>query len=291
MHRRFMAVALAAFSLVAVALAAPEVAQSKPVRAQQSEAQSARSHQAVKRAKHAKRTTKRARRTATRRVTTKRVAVSARRSAKAVKPSIKRKAMRTAKRRSRQYRGRGNLTPVRHATRRVRADKPVAHADVAATSDPNQDDRFNYGPRTAPVRTGRKTKTVRQTAAAMRDIDVGGGWSDVVSEARRWVGTNPTGRRSLWCARFMNFVLERAGHRGTGSDMARSFANYGRRVSGPRVGAIAVMSRGARGGHVGVVSGIDANGNPIIISGNHNNRVAEAAYPRGRVRAYVMPGS
>jgi uncharacterized protein (TIGR02594 family) len=55
------------------------------------------------------------------------------------------------------------------------------------------------------------------------------------------------------------------------------------------VGAIAVMSRGARGGHVGVVSGIDANGNPIIISGNHGRRVAESTYSRGRIYAYVMP--
>lgn len=120
-----------------------------------------------------------------------------------------------------------------------------------------------------------------------------GGWgsSDVVAEARRWVGTNPTGRRSLWCARFMNFVLKRAGYRGTGSDMARSFSKYGRRLSRPQVGAIAIMSRGGRGGHVGVVSRIDENGNPVIISGNHNNRVAEATYPRGRIYAYVMPGS
>ena len=113
--------------------------------------------------------------------------------------------------------------------------------------------------------------------------------SGVVSEARRWIGGNPTGRSSLWCARFMNFVLERTGHRTTGSDMARSFSSYGQRVSGPQVGAIAVMSRGGRGGHVGVVSGIDASGNPIIISGNHGHRVAESVYSRGRIYAYVMP--
>ena len=44
----------------------------------------------------------------------------------------------------------------------------------------------------------------------------------VVAEARRYIGGNPTGRGSLWCARFMNMVLQRSGHRGTGSDMARS---------------------------------------------------------------------
>lgn len=120
----------------------------------------------------------------------------------------------------------------------------------------------------------------------------GFGGSSVVAEARRYIGSgNPTGRSSLWCARFMNMVLQRAGLRGTGSDMARSFASYGQRISGPQVGAIAVMSRGGRGGHVGVVSGIDSNGNPIVISGNHGHRVAEATYSRGRVYAYVMPSS
>ena len=117
--------------------------------------------------------------------------------------------------------------------------------------------------------------------------DVGG--TGVVSEARRYIGSNPTGRSALWCGHFMNMVLERSGHRGSGSNMARSFASYGTRVSGPQVGAIAVMSRGKRGGHVGVVSGMDSHGNPIIISGNHGRRVAETVYPRGRIYAYVMP--
>ena len=123
--------------------------------------------------------------------------------------------------------------------------------------------------------------------ASTPSLSSGGG--GVVAEARRWIGGNPTGRASLWCGNFMNFVLERTGHRVSPSNMARSFASYGQRVSGPQVGAIAVMSRGANGGHVGVVSGIDANGNPIIISGNHGNRVAESTYPRGRIYAYVMP--
>lgn len=119
----------------------------------------------------------------------------------------------------------------------------------------------------------------------------GFGSSDIVAEARRYIGTgNPTGRSTLWCARFMNMVLQRSGHKGTGSDMARSFSSYGQRVSGPQVGAIAVMSRRG-GGHVGVVSGIDPNGNPIVVSGNHGRRVAESVYPKGRIYAYVVPTS
>lgn len=115
-----------------------------------------------------------------------------------------------------------------------------------------------------------------------------GGGSGLVSEARRYLGGNPTGRGRLWCARFMNMVLQHTGHQGTGSDVAKSFARYGTRVSGPQVGAIAVMGRRG-GGHVGIITGVDAQGNPIMISGNNGNRVREAPISRGRIYAYVMP--
>jgi len=114
------------------------------------------------------------------------------------------------------------------------------------------------------------------------------GSSGLVSEARRYLGGNPTGRGSLWCARFMNLVLQHSGYKGTGSDMANSFAQYGQRISGPQVGAIAVMGRRG-GGHVGIITGIDASGNPIMISGNNGNRVREAPISRGRIYTYVMP--
>ena len=128
----------------------------------------------------------------------------------------------------------------------------------------------------------------RRRDGAQRRVSVS---SNVVAEARRYLGGNPTGRGSLWCARFTNMVLQHSGYRGTGSDMASSFAKYGQRVSGPQVGAIAVMTRGRRGGHVGIITGIDASGNPIMISGNNGNRVREAPVSRGRIYAYVMPAS
>ena len=115
------------------------------------------------------------------------------------------------------------------------------------------------------------------------------GWPLLVREARKYIGTNPTARTRLWCATFMNLVLAKVGYAGTNSDAARSFATYGRRISEPRIGAIAVLTRGRNGGHVGVVSGIDPHGNPVIISGNHGHRVGEGVYPRSRVIAYVMP--
>jgi uncharacterized protein (TIGR02594 family) len=131
------------------------------------------------------------------------------------------------------------------------------------------------------------------SSAAPGGMAISGGFgsSNVVAEARRYIGGNPTGRGSLWCARFMNMVLQHSGYRGTGSDLARSFAGYGQRVSGPQIGAIAVMGRRGGGGHVGVVSGVDPQGNPIVVSGNNGSRVREAPISRGRIYAYVMPTS
>jgi uncharacterized protein (TIGR02594 family) len=142
--------------------------------------------------------------------------------------------------------------------------------------------------RASRIGPGVEQARAQALAEASDSPAAGFGSSNVVAEARRYIGGNPTGRGSLWCARFMNMVLQHSGLHGTGSDMASSFAHYGQRVSGPQVGAIAVMGRRG-GGHVGVVSGIDASGNPIVVSGNHGHRVAESVYPRGRIYAYVMP--
>jgi uncharacterized protein (TIGR02594 family) len=110
----------------------------------------------------------------------------------------------------------------------------------------------------------------------------------LIREARRHIGTNPTSRARLWCARFMNYVLRRSGYSGTGSDMAMSFAHYGRRVSGPRVGAIAVLRRRG-GGHVGIITAVPGRGRIKLISGNDGRRVRERVRSTRAVIAYVMP--
>ncbi|ARP99755.1 TIGR02594 family protein [Pseudorhodoplanes sinuspersici] len=192
---------------------------------------------------------------------------------------------------------------VRHSAAAVAPVTPFGfNFGVASTSAHRAAPRTAHAPRGRYAHRARHTtryasrrgqRIVRRVAPAAASSSfapsAGFGSSNLVAQARRYIGTNPTGMGALWCARFMNMVLERAGHRGTGSNMASSFASYGRRISGPQVGAIAVMSRGKRGGHVGIVSGIDASGNPIIISGNYNRRVAEAKYSRNRIYAYVMP--
>jgi uncharacterized protein (TIGR02594 family) len=107
--------------------------------------------------------------------------------------------------------------------------------------------------------------------------------SGVVSRARQFMGetAHQVGVRStLWCSAFLRKV--------TGAndvdDRALSWEKH-QRIA-PQVGAVVTMNRRG-GGHVGVVSGFDANGNPIVISGNHNGRVQEAVYPRKSIRAWV----
>jgi uncharacterized protein (TIGR02594 family) len=183
----------------------------------------------------------------------------------------------------------------RHTAARVAA-APVTADTIfgGAERDPRYSGFVNQPQQAAstPVRRGRgRYRAVAQQSTAATSSYASGGYSSssLVSEARRYLGTNPTGRGSLWCGAFMDMVLKRTGHPG-GGNLASAYARYGTRVSGPQVGAIAVMGRRG-GGHVGVVSGVDPNGNPIIVSGNHNRTVAEAVYPRGRIRAYVMPGT
>lgn len=114
-----------------------------------------------------------------------------------------------------------------------------------------------------------------------------GGSTRAITVARQYLGGNPTGRSSLWCGHFMNFVERKVGRSGTGSGLAKSFASYGRRVSSPRQGDIAVLARRG-GGHVGYVLS-SSNGKVKLISGNHGNKVGIGSYPRSRVIAFVRP--
>lgn len=92
-------------------------------------------------------------------------------------------------------------------------------------------------------------------------------------------------RPSLWCGAFMALIAPDAAKRIGNPLWARDWATLPRTTAQP--GAIGVMARGRRGGHVGVVAGIDARGNVILVSGNHGRRVGIGAYPRSRFIAFV----
>ena len=77
---------------------------------------------------------------------------------------------------------------------------------------------------------------------------------------------------------------------GTGSDMASSI----RELWPARIRSAGRRHRGdgtARRWTCRYRHGIDASGNPIVVSGNNGNRVREAPISRGRIYAYVVPTS
>lgn len=118
--------------------------------------------------------------------------------------------------------------------------------------------------------------------------------TDHVDIAHGFLGTNPTGQRSLWCADFMNLVERKAGRTGTGSRLARSYLSYGRKVPvrEARRGDIVVLSRGrdGRSGHVGYFIGWKGR-DPVLISGNtgRNRKVGIGTFQRGRIMGIIRP--
>ena len=178
-----------------------------------------------------------------------------------------------------------------HHHHKARHSQVMHMAVVTASPSVDKDPRYSNSSRQRVTAVSSRRRPGRRQAQAQPSavVTTAATTNDLVAEARKYLGTNPTNRRTLWCGAFMDLVLKETGHKG-GGNLALGYLHYGTRVSGPQVGAIAVMSRRG-GGHVGVVSGIDANGNPIIISGNHRHTTAEAVYPRRRIAAYVVPSS
>lgn len=146
----------------------------------------------------------------------------------------------------------------------------------------------------AHVRYGRSAMARGSRARGRgRDLLHGGmtnapfSFSNAVAVAETYLGSNPTGRASLWCADFANLVERQLGRAGTKSREALSFLHYGPRVVDPRPGDIVVLGRRG-GGHVGYLIKQTAAG-PEIISGNHGHRVGIGVYNSRAVIAYVRP--
>jgi uncharacterized protein (TIGR02594 family) len=160
----------------------------------------------------------------------------------------------------------------------------------SAYAEKRKEERFVL---TSVVETTHRTDNTAAISLASAKSDKKDNVFTIGLEALKWVGA--TSRQvgvpypDLWCADFINFVLRRTGHATTNSRAAKSFLDYGKRIDSPRVGAIVVLTRGKNGGHVGIVRGTDGDGNPIVISGNHGNKVWESKYPKNRVLGYVVP--
>lgn len=91
-----------------------------------------------------------------------------------------------------------------------------------------------------------------------------------------------------WCAGFVGGCLEECGIKSTRSGLALSYSNFGIRLSGPCIGAIATMKR-TGGGHVAFVAGKDKRGNLMLLGGNQSNAVNIKPFDVSRITAYTWP--
>jgi hypothetical protein len=92
----------------------------------------------------------------------------------------------------------------------------------------------------------------------------------------------------LNCAVNVNMALAERGISGTGSAVAKSFLQWGR-ASGPVPGAVAVSSRGRRGGHVAIVSRVDGGWVYVWNPSSRGRGWREVAY-RHRAISFRVPG-
>jgi uncharacterized protein (TIGR02594 family) len=110
---------------------------------------------------------------------------------------------------------------------------------------------------------------------------------------------------TAWCAAFVGATLKQSGYEGTGSNMARSYLDWGQPVDQPQRGDIAVFSRGDPNGpfgHVGFFEGYNPDGTIRVLGGNQGDAVSVAGYDPSRLlgfrraegaapqNAFAMPG-
>lgn len=95
-----------------------------------------------------------------------------------------------------------------------------------------------------------------------------------------------------WCAAFAGAMLKRAGVKPSGSLMARSYLAWGARLETPKLGAIAVLTRGSdpAAGHVGFYLG-EAGGRIFLLGGNQSDGVTVGAFEVSRLLGYRWPAS
>lgn len=94
-------------------------------------------------------------------------------------------------------------------------------------------------------------------------------------------GVNLDPAVTAWCAAFVGATLKQAGMEGTGSNLARSYLDWGQAVTEPQKGDVAVFSRGDPNGpygHVGFFDGYNEDGTIRVLGGNQGDAVSYANY-------------
>ncbi len=148
--------------------------------------------------------------------------------------------------------------------------------------------RTRYSAAGATMGYGYTTATPGMDEGSMRSGSLietlGSGASSVLSEAARFIGQgNVTGSHRAWCADFANFVLQRTGHKASGSGAVSSMLHVGQRVATPAKGDLVVMRS-----HVTIFAGYGGRGF-YGLGGNQHHQVRMSNFPLNSVVAFVRP--
>lgn len=92
-----------------------------------------------------------------------------------------------------------------------------------------------------------------------------------------------------WCSAFVCWVLKTSGYANTNSAMARSYLNYGEKLSKPEYGCIVILKRGSfPNGHVGFYNSETAT-HIEILGGNQGDKVCLSKFKKEDVLDYRWP--
>jgi hypothetical protein len=136
------------------------------------------------------------------------------------------------------------------------------------------------GARGMDAQTDNDGRVITPTAGAPVRMTRGGIVAAVTAPVRFIAGR-------LVCARNVNALLESRGIRGTGSDWAKSFLDWGR-PSGPVPGAVAVFHRKG-GGHVAIVHSVEPDGTVIYLNPSNSRQAWQVGPYHKRAIGYRVP--
>jgi uncharacterized protein (TIGR02594 family) len=102
-------------------------------------------------------------------------------------------------------------------------------------------------------------------------------------------GQNLDPATTAWCAAAVNAALEQSGIKGTGSNMAQSFMDWGQPVDQPQQGDLAVFDRGGGKGHVGFFEGYNPDGTLRILGGNQSDKVSVSSFGTDNLLGFRRP--
>ena len=112
-----------------------------------------------------------------------------------------------------------------------------------------------------------------------------------IIEYHATVETTPDANEVPWCSSFVNWCMEQAEVRGTDSATARSWERWGKKLSEPQLGAVAVFWRESKSsgkGHVGFFVE-ETSRNVSVLGGNQGDQVSIAPQSKARLLGYRWP--